>query len=663
MGSSIENLKADFLRILEEIEAVTGNVTTYEPSKYESCIKIKGQAILPPLMTPEKVNQCLKWKQEAQKVEENLAQKRRDKYLAAVNALKQEQSPRSKESDEKARPLFLSLTSRTISAPPSTLDSILSTDLTELPPLSFREDTEENLKKRERRLSYTLDEPSPVLLAYMQRFRDDDQCEPEVASKDEVEETDTKTDEQCQDPQCQLETYLADLAQPPDVTSVRNTPLPPKVSKEVQQPVPNSPDKENVPPIAKTPDKSVITKDCNNGPLKEIQQHEWATQPTIQPPSPLKIDDAPTWAKNEAVSGEVIESTPRSEIGTALPSLDTSIGESITLPTALQKPSTTPPNQRGQSQRQIIEAAVSTLAMHQQQEIRRLMEQQAKDREQLKMMFEEQQRALVASVLSAVSRADVNTDDTGVMADLESLDTERTLTSQQSIIFQPVKLDRSKSPVIPTVKPKIDPDSLILPPDYHMPEDAKTPTNNLRFERLSALIKGHLTRRLLKTGKVQQIITSMKDIMSIALQLHREGQQYSRLEDVQLHSRLLQQLQRESHSFHDIFFKYAPRQKMNIIRLDRELIADKEARGENQQKKKRISAVTMAKLQQKQKIQVMLAAKSRYSSEDSSSAMLAANLYISPNRRKIFKSTGRNSPRTNSRGKFDLFSNLITALL
>ena len=60
--------------------------------------------------------------------------------------------------------------------------------------------------------------------------------------------------------------------------------------------------------------------------------------------------------------------------------------------------------------------------------------------------------------------------------------------------------------------------------------------------------------------------------------------------------------------FHDIFFKLSPKTRVNIIKVDREIMAQKESREtttslEAVGKKKRISAVTMAKLQQKQQIQ------------------------------------------------------------
>ena len=50
-----------------------------------------------------------------------------------------------------------------------------------------------------------------------------------------------------------------------------------------------------------------------------------------------------------------------------------------------------------------IEAAVTALAMEQQREIQKLVAHQAKEREQLRLLFEEQQRQLIASVVNAVS--------------------------------------------------------------------------------------------------------------------------------------------------------------------------------------------------------------------------------------------------------------------
>ena len=90
---------------------------------------------------------------------------------------------------------------------------------------------------------------------------------------------------------------------------------------------------------------------------------------------------------------------------------------------------------------------------------------------------------------------------------------------------------------------------------------------------LSAMVKGFLIRWLMKTERVQRIIGSMRDTMTIALQLHREAKQVNTshlaqngslnvtptkrvtMQDVELHRRLLQQLFKDSQEFHNIFFK------------------------------------------------------------------------------------------------------------
>ena len=50
MDQKCESLRQEFLRILQEIEKVekSQDITekTYEPNKYESCVKIKGKPIL-----------------------------------------------------------------------------------------------------------------------------------------------------------------------------------------------------------------------------------------------------------------------------------------------------------------------------------------------------------------------------------------------------------------------------------------------------------------------------------------------------------------------------------------------------------------------------------------------------------------------------------------
>ena len=80
----------------------------------------------------------------------------------------------------------------------------------------------------------------------------------------------------------------------------------------------------------------------------------------------------------------------------------------------------------------------------------------------------------------------------------------------------------------------------------------------------------------MKTAKIQGIISSMKDITKIALQLQYESRQNPNpSEDLKLHSRLLSQRQRDNQEFYDIFFKNTTQQRMAIINLDREILAQK----------------------------------------------------------------------------------------
>ena len=133
---------------------------------------------------------------------------------------------------------------------------------------------------------------------------------------------------------------------------------------------------------------------------------------------------------------------------------------------------------------------------------------------------------------------------------------------------------RSTSPVVPALPMHLRPESRILPPNFQVPPEAFTDVRlHKGFCKFSALIKGHLTRRLMKTDRIQRIIAAMRDTMTIALQLHREAKQsilsqessqgYTGIstpkkvssQDVELHRRLLQQLFKDSQEFHNMFFK------------------------------------------------------------------------------------------------------------
>lgn len=69
----------------------------------------------------------------------------------------------------------------------------------------------------------------------------------------------------------------------------------------------------------------------------------------------------------------------------------------------------------------------------------------------------------------------------------------------------------------------------------------------VKFERVSAAVKGHLTRRLLNTEKVQIVVQTIRDTVELLLKLYEEAPAITesmpsvRPQDSGLHQRLVQQ--------------------------------------------------------------------------------------------------------------------------
>nr|XP_054924230.1 mucin-2-like isoform X2 [Dermacentor andersoni] len=88
------------------------------------------------------------------------------------------------------------------------------------------------------------------------------------------------------------------------------------------------------------------------------------------------------------------------------------------------------------------------------------------------------------------------------------------------------------------------------------------------FDRLTAMARGHLTRRLMKTHRVQSIIQTIKDTLECALRLHGEPHIRSGLvtpQDVELHQRLITQLTSACYELHDVFFNIPVAERMQLI--------------------------------------------------------------------------------------------------
>ncbi|CAH0546225.1 unnamed protein product [Brassicogethes aeneus] len=93
---------------------------------------------------------------------------------------------------------------------------------------------------------------------------------------------------------------------------------------------------------------------------------------------------------------------------------------------------------------------------------------------------------------------------------------------------------------------------------------------------ICAHAKGYLTRRLYRTDKVQGLIDTIKDTLLCALQLHNAENidEY----DIELHRRLIQQVSAACYAFHDLFFSLSTREQMMIIAADRNYKLEKAMR-------------------------------------------------------------------------------------
>lgn len=93
---------------------------------------------------------------------------------------------------------------------------------------------------------------------------------------------------------------------------------------------------------------------------------------------------------------------------------------------------------------------------------------------------------------------------------------------------------------------------------------------------ICAYVKGYLTRRLLKTFRVQSLIDTIRDALICALELHKA--EHIDEADVELHRRLINQVSAACYAFHDIFFSISIPEQMAIISADRKRLIEKTRR-------------------------------------------------------------------------------------
>nr|XP_032836194.1 uncharacterized protein LOC116957869 [Petromyzon marinus] len=104
--------------------------------------------------------------------------------------------------------------------------------------------------------------------------------------------------------------------------------------------------------------------------------------------------------------------------------------------------------------------------------------------------------------------------------------------------------------------------------------------SRLKGERLTALARGFLARRLLATEKVQQLKQTVKDTRDLLRSLSQATppRRSRSTQDSALYERALAQLRAALYDVHDIFFATTSHEKVEMMRSDREARREREQR-------------------------------------------------------------------------------------
>ncbi|KAL0272525.1 UNVERIFIED_CONTAM: hypothetical protein PYX00_005460 [Menopon gallinae] len=121
---------------------------------------------------------------------------------------------------------------------------------------------------------------------------------------------------------------------------------------------------------------------------------------------------------------------------------------------------------------------------------------------------------------------------------------------------------------------------------------------------ITAAAKGFLTRRLLRTAHVQGLITTLRDAISCATQLHDASDLGE--SDVELMKRLGRQIEAAWEAVYSVFFETDTAAKMQLISADRERLRSISAKAGSAEPKKRISKATLKSLRRKSGSEVLM---------------------------------------------------------
>ncbi|NXC46689.1 CP110 protein, partial [Penelope pileata] len=105
-----------------------------------------------------------------------------------------------------------------------------------------------------------------------------------------------------------------------------------------------------------------------------------------------------------------------------------------------------------------------------------------------------------------------------------------------------------------------------------------TPEIQMKFDKITAVAKGFLTRRLLQTEKLKHLKQTVKDTLEFIRNFQSEAplkRGNVSAQDASLHERVMAQLRAALYDIHDIFFAMEASERMNILRHDREVRKEK----------------------------------------------------------------------------------------
>uniref|UniRef100_A0A0P6J3Z8 Centriolar coiled-coil protein of 110 kDa isoform 2 n=2 Tax=Heterocephalus glaber TaxID=10181 RepID=A0A0P6J3Z8_HETGA len=135
------------------------------------------------------------------------------------------------------------------------------------------------------------------------------------------------------------------------------------------------------------------------------------------------------------------------------------------------------------------------------------------------------------------------------------------------------------------------------------------PEVQVKFNKITAVAKGFLIRRLMQTDKLKQLRQTVKDTMEFIRSFQSEAPLKRGIvsaQDASLQERVLAQLRAALYGIHDIFFVMDAAERMSILQHDREVRKEKMLRQMDKMKSPRValSAATQKSLDRKKYMKV-----------------------------------------------------------